>query len=266
METVWSLGLHPALLVEGCGVFVSPGTGRHADRTLDNWELILVERGHLYLTIEDVDHDLGVGDWAIIPAGVRHFGTRDFPPMLRFAWMHFLPEPGHGLSVPYRGKLADPAPISALIRRLLDHLASPRRDPLIAALHLGLVLAELAMPAVAETATSELAARAHKLIQLRFPESHLTPAVMAKALGVSTDHLGRCFRAAYGISVLAAINTARVQEAKRLLAVGSLSVAEAAKAAGFKDAQWCRRLFQRDTGVSPRAWRRLHARGHVNRR
>jgi AraC-like DNA-binding protein len=266
METVWCLGLHPALTVEGCGIFVSPGSGRHEDRTLDNWELILVERGRLCLAVHDVDYDLGVGDWIIIPAGVRHYGTRDFPPMLRFAWMHFLPEPGHGLSVPYRGTLADPAPISALIRRLLDHRASPRRDPTIAALHLGLILAELAIPAVAESAKDELAARAHKLIRLRFPESHLTPAVIAKALGVSTDHLGRCFRAAFGIPVLVAINTARVQEAKRLLAVGSLSVAEAAKAAGFKDAQWCRRLFQRDTGVSPRAWRRLHARGHVNRR
>ncbi len=46
--------------------------------------------------------------------------------------------------------------------------------------------------------------------------------------------------------------------------LGGGRIADVAQAAGFPDPQWLRRLLRRQHGISPRAWRRLHARVHVN--
>jgi AraC-like DNA-binding protein len=266
MDPVLSLACAPALQVAGCGLFVSPGSGRHEERILDTWELVIVERGRLGIAVADRAYDLGKGGWLLLPAGIRHAGTREFAADLRFAWMHFRPVSGPGLDLPDHGHVADLAPVSALVRRLLDHQAAGPQNELILALHLQLILAELIAAPATNAPRTEVAARARKLIQLRHVEPDLDVALIARALGVSSDYLARQYRAAYGTTITAAIHQARIAEAKRLLALGNLTVETAAAAAGFRDAQWFRRLFQRYAGVSPRAWRRLHARGHVNRR
>lgn len=264
MKPICGLATDPGLEVSSCGVFVSPGFGRHPARSIDSWEVILVERGRLGIAVGDRAADLGPGEWILLPAGVEHHGTADYPRDLRFAWLHFQPRPGRGLVLPPGGRLADPAPVAALLRRLLDHQASPRPDPLVAGLHLALILAELAAAPPAEPAVDELAARAMRAVRARFREPALSTAAVARALGVGADHLGRCFRRGYGITVLAAINRCRLAEAKRLLALGGIRIDDAARSAGFRDPQWLRRLLRRSDGIGPRAWRRLHARVHIN--
>ena len=51
-----------------------------------------------------------------------------------------------------------------------------------------------------------------------------------------------------------------------MLQEGGLSLKEVARLCGFADAGYFRRVFHRGTGVSPSAYRRLHARVHVNTR
>lgn len=264
MKPICQLATDPGLEVASCGVFVCPGLGRHPDRVLDSWEVILVERGRLGIAVGGAAHDLGPGQWVLLPAGVPHGGTADYPRDLRFAWLHFRPRAGAGLALPGSGTVHDPAPVSALIRRLLDHRASPRPDPQVAGLHLALILAELAAAPPPQPAVDELAARAMRALRARFREPELSTALVARTLGVGADHLGRCFRRAYGVSVLDAINRCRLDEAKRLLVLGGIRIADAAAAAGFRDPQWLRRLLRRSDGVGPKAWRRMHARIHVN--
>jgi AraC-like DNA-binding protein len=259
------LATRPGLRASDAGVFVSPGHGRHPDRVIDSWELIVVERGRLGLAVDEASHELGAGDWVLMPAGVRHRGTAPYPRDLRFVWLHFHPDTARDgrLALPAHGRLEDPGAISGLARRLIDHRAAAERAPLVEELLLALVLAEIAAAPPALDAAQDLAARAQRLVRARFREDISTNEV-ASALGVSADHLGRCFRRAYKRTVVDAINQERLREARRLMLLGGGKITDVARSAGFPDAQWFRRLFTRAEGVSPLRWRRLHARVHTN--
>ncbi len=251
MNPILSLAVRPGVAPLHAGLFVSPGWGRHPDRMADSWEIIVVERGRLGLAVGEVDHDLGPGDWVLMPKGVRHRGTRDYPRDLRFAWLHFilgerflLGEPqqaaspnkrasgaaplakmggvgrgadastgvaaatGQGaelLVLPGRGHLRDPALVAATVRRAIAQSLVPRPDGIVGGLLIALVLAELAAsPASTSSPTDaagELADRALRFVRERFREA-ISTATVARALGVSADHLGRCFRRAHGSTVV----------------------------------------------------------------
>jgi AraC-like DNA-binding protein/mannose-6-phosphate isomerase-like protein (cupin superfamily) len=264
MKPICQLASDPGLRPSICGVFIAPGFGRHLDRTQDCWELIVVERGHLGIAVDTREYDLGPGQWLLIPAGVRHYGTQDFPKHLRFSWLHFHPRPGHGLALPDSGMIADLPPVLALIRRYIARQTTGSAEDPVAAMHLALILAELTVVPTPVPDVDELATRAIRVIQTRFREPDLSTAVVARNLSVGADHLGRVFRRAFSTTVLDAINRHRLDEAKRLLVIGQLRLGDAARTAGFRNAQWLSRLLRRQDGVGPKEWRRMHARIHVN--
>jgi AraC-like DNA-binding protein len=261
------LPVDPGVQVEEAGVFVCPGTGRHPDRIMESWELIIVERGSLGLAVGDRAHDLAPGSWILMPPHTRHRGTRAYPSELRFLWLHFHVSrrraAGTLLTLPMTGSSPDPVGASVLMRRLIDHRSGSDPDPLIANLLLALILAELAASPKAINAAEDLAARADRLIGARFREQ-VSSRDIASSLGVSVDHLGRCFQRSYGLSMIEALNRQRLREACRLLLLGGGRITDIARASGFPDGQWFRRLFHRQEGIGPRAWRRRHARIHTN--
>lgn len=249
------------------GVYICPGFGRHPSRIIDTWELIVVERGRLGMLVDQSEFDLGPGEWLLMPPRVQHRGSQDYPRELRFLWLHFRVHPGRrgtsAVVLPPSGRLADPVAVSALARRLIDHLGSSRPDPVVGDLLLSLLLADIAAAPSPLAAGDDLAARAMRIITARFREG-LSTAMVAQALGVGADHLGRCFRRSYGQRVQSCIHQNQVREANRLLMLGGGRIGDVAAAVGFRDVQWFRRLFVREQGISPRAWRRLHARVHTN--
>jgi AraC-like DNA-binding protein len=261
------VALAPGVRALTGGVFICPGFGQHPQRTLDSWELIVVERGRLGLAVGDRRHDIGTGSWVLMPSGVPHAGTAAYPRDLRFLWMHFQLQgrPSlNSLEVPGSGTLTDPVSILTSMRRLIGHFGAIGFDQRVADCLVALILSELAVPSKVLAAGDDLAHRALRLIRVRFREP-LVPLDVARSLRVSLDHLARRFRIAHGCRISEAINRERLHEASRLLLLGGgISLTEVALAAGFADVQWFRRLFVRQHGISPRTWRRLHARIHTN--
>jgi AraC-like DNA-binding protein len=262
-----ALAMDPGLVVESGGVLISPGSGAHPRRTLASWELIVVERGRLGLAVGEHAHDLGPGDWVLMPAGTSHAGTTPYPRDLRFLWLHFHPRAcapaAATVELAPSGHLADAGGVLSLLRRCIDHQATLGSDALVVGMLLGLALAELRAGSRPAGAGDDLAARALRIIQARFREP-LSTRTVARLLGVSGDHLGRCFQRAYGHAPMDAINHQRLREAERLLLLGVGAIDDVARSAGFRQSQWFRRLFQRRHGIGPRAWRRLHVRVHTN--
>lgn len=93
------------------------------------------------------------------------------------------------------------------------------------------------------------------LLDRRFPEPIRIGGLEDQAL-VSPDALRHAFRKEFGISPLRYLIQKRIAEAKRLLAGSALSVREVARQSGFEDEFYFSRVFKKETGLSPRAFRR----------
>ena len=78
---------------------------------------------------------------------------------------------------------------------------------------------------------------------------------MAGAAAVSTRTLIRRFREATGLTPLAYVQKARVEEAKSLLSTGNLAVEKIVDRVGYADMSSFRRLFREHTGMTPHDYR-----------
>lgn len=93
------------------------------------------------------------------------------------------------------------------------------------------------------------------LLQTHFLE-HWGVADYAKALAISPTHLSRVVRAATGTPASQRINARIIREARQRLAYTNLRISTIAYTLGFADPAHFSRVFTRDTGVSPRVFRK----------
>lgn len=83
----------------------------------------------------------------------------------------------------------------------------------------------------------------------------LDSAALARRVGLSASQLRRLFARHCGCSPVAWLTRCRMQRAEELLARTAMPIQAVAAEAGFDDAFWFSRLFQRTHGLSPRQWR-----------
>ncbi len=93
---------------------------------------------------------------------------------------------------------------------------------------------------------------------LAHPAERHDVATLAARTGLSPRHFARLFRAEIGVTPAAWVEGARVEGARRLLEQGQPPKIVAGQC-GFDDVETFRRAFQRRLGVSPAAYRSLHA-------
>jgi AraC-like DNA-binding protein len=77
---------------------------------------------------------------------------------------------------------------------------------------------------------------------------------MARQLGLSERYLTRCFHKEMSITPVEYLNRYRLKEAKAMLGTGA-NVTETALAVGFSSVSYFTRLFDKEVGVSPGAYR-----------
>jgi AraC family transcriptional regulator, transcriptional activator of pobA len=80
----------------------------------------------------------------------------------------------------------------------------------------------------------------------------------ASSLGLSATHLNRLCREVLGQSPKDYLHSLTIQEAKRLLAYTKLDVASIGYRIGIDDPSYFSRVFMRQTGQSPRAFRAIY--------
>jgi len=97
----------------------------------------------------------------------------------------------------------------------------------------------------------------------RFLESVFDPgrksgtiASYADEIGISENYLSRLVKNATGRSVGAWIDIVRIQKAKRLLSDTRLSIIDVATTIGVEDQSYFSRLFKKETGLTPSAFRK----------
>ncbi len=80
---------------------------------------------------------------------------------------------------------------------------------------------------------------------------------LAMLADLSVFHFARSFRESVGSTPHQYISKMRVQKAKTLLILPEWSVHQIASATGFTDGGQLSKIFRKNTGVSPTAWRRM---------
>jgi AraC family transcriptional regulator len=148
-------------------------------------------------------------------------------------------------------------PIWLATRLYQEHLRNDDVSPLVMA---GLVLEVLAECSRRRTGDSERKPprwlqQVRELLQDRFAEN-LTHEVVAAAAGVHPVHLARVFRRHCGCTLGDYVRKLRVDFAARQLIATDESLAGIAFAAGFSDQSHFTRTFNRQTGMTPAAFRK----------
>jgi YesN/AraC family two-component response regulator len=111
--------------------------------------------------------------------------------------------------------------------------------------------------------TRELSAQAQRLVRqaMAYIHEHYADPIsrqdLAGHVALSEDYLTFCFRKELGVTPVAYLNRYRVHQAKQLLADPLKSVTEIALEVGFSDSGYFSRVFRREVGVSPEAYRQV---------
>lgn len=269
------------------GKFLSRGHGRHPDRVIDSAELIYVSSGILGIRAGGRDFLVRRGEFLLIPPGIRHAGTKDYPPDLSFFWGHFHGGDSRGsCSSLLYGKAARPERLAEYFQILLSEQEEcgtekrmeeeKRTCSLLMELLLNEVRKSLRSSASPEDALTEtpsiegrhyhhhrLAEEAFRILKIRFREP-LSTSLVARELRCNPDYLGRVFRQCFRRTLTECLNRIRIGHAEKLLKSSRSSIQEIALDSGFGDAGYFRKLFFRCHAVTPARYRRMFSGGHVN--
>jgi AraC-like DNA-binding protein len=237
-------------------------------------ELYLVTDGLLRLCVVDRAQVLRAGDMAIANA---HFGNvgREVAGRFRYGCLSLEVPDQPGFADWTRGpllawaKVADPARLQALYREVAHIYHGPAhayRDVLLKAAFLQLLAAAggggPTPPGGGGPAPNTYNPHVRKAVEImaeRRSDPNLALGKLARRVGVSPSHLARVFQSNLGRSPMSYLSEMRIRHAQSLLLRSSLSVKEISYMVGFRDQLYFSRVFRRETGLSPRAFRRANA-------
>jgi signal transduction histidine kinase/AraC-like DNA-binding protein/ActR/RegA family two-component response regulator len=103
--------------------------------------------------------------------------------------------------------------------------------------------------------TQRLVRQAMAFIHKHYAEP-VSRADLARHVSLSEDYLTACFRKELGITPIAYLNRYRVHQARQLLSDTDKTITQIALEVGFSDSGYFSRVFRREVGVSPEAYRR----------
>ncbi len=259
------------------GLFVSPGFGTHAQRVIDSYELIFVTQGCLDIFEGPRSFHLERNQSLLLYPGLRHGGLRPYPPDVNFYWAHFRvrQDGAHDsvVDVPKSATVRDPEGLTELFCRFISDQESGVLDPCSAAQLIALMLCLIAEGGADAPAPPSRGARkdqggiveaVHRYIDGEY-RAPISTAGIAKALGFNPDYLERVFHDSAHISIIDALHQKRIGMAKAALHTNvRRNINEIAFECGYAEPSYFRRMFKRLTGLTPREFRSLYARTHIN--
>jgi AraC-like DNA-binding protein len=253
------------LEVLACGVAEYLPATAIGPRVLVDHELVLITAGAATWIIGGDRHAIRAGDVAVVPPelveewrfdggeGCRmvyaHFvADRRLPPLVRRSEGHLVPE-----------VMRHVAALAARPTARSQRVACAGAQYLLAALAEGMV-------ATIEDPLRPLPAplqRAFAQVRQRWTGGlrPIPAAELARAGGVSREHLSRLFLAQFGVAPAAALRLLRLERALQWITAGGVDIAQAARRAGWRDAAAFSAAMRAAFGGSPRALRSAWARG-----
>lgn len=279
----------PQLLTVGHGVW-QPGN-QHFRRTFGVYDLIVVVRGTLYMTEEDIAYTVGPGRMLLLEAGKSHWGHLPCEEETEVYWLHFVHEetalPLERERISWsalisKGSDKDQAPSAS------QHLYLPKWAlidtkqiiPILDAMNqvhnrlnaenavrLHLLQAELFAALQKECSRSAVPSPSQRVSSAvveyldKHWRQHFDSAAMEEELHFQFDYMTRCMKKHTGKTPLQYVLYLRLEEARKLLSHTVLTIPEIAEQVGIADPNYLTRLFTRKLGMPPGAYRKLQQGG-----
>ena len=99
-------------------------------------------------------------------------------------------------------------------------------------------------------------------IQEQYSDPSLSLEKLAVTAGMSPHQMGILFKKKFGVSCWQYVIDTRIEAAAKLLLIPGYSVGIVAEQCGFRDPYYFSRLFKKQTGVSPREYRKINEETH----
>lgn len=267
-------GVETPLQYRWSGRFVAKdGNWKHMERQLVDYELIIMEKGTLYLEDEGRQYEMCEGQWLLMrPAEIQR-GYR--PSKCRFYWMHFMPgeatfDSGNGaareIRIPKRGTLKNADRLFVLLKQLQD---SDLRymNPLYNGYLATAILCEMANQLSAgPSGEGEDDGLQEKVDDYLFQHMNRSLSVgdLAKAFGYHEKYFSAIFKENTGQSVKKYVDGRKVERAKYLLLNTDALVAEIADNLGYEDVQNFYHVFKKMTSCTPSEFRETYSKKQEN--
>ncbi|MFE5323698.1 helix-turn-helix transcriptional regulator [Paenibacillus sp. NPDC056579] len=271
-----------------CGTAVYRPGDQHPNRAnLGVFDLLLVEKGRLFIGEEETAWELAPGDMLILRPDRYHYSAAPCAEDTTFHWLHyqsagswteseadpsqdagFLPEPGdsreyhpepsHVISVPKHWTLPVPSEGYELFGKLNAMSAEKRSHAFWERQLLFLRLLRLAdegQRMESLTPARIVAEQAEAYIKQHFRED-VTNASIGEALHFHPNYITRCMKTVYQCTPMEFLQHYRLEQAKLLLLTTDLPVSAIADRSGFHYAAYFSRCFTDKIGVSPLQYRK----------
>jgi AraC family transcriptional regulator len=247
------------------GLVTYPAGATFGPRRMSEFELVWVIEGDCEFRRDDIAYPCPAESMVMCLPETTDFFRWDPKRPTRHAYFHFRLEPGHPLPPRATWPVVQACVEGDVIRPMFRHLLTWRdRENGPAELALtnlmawgavqAFVLGRSATAALLETALPDPVERALALVRRRLEADARTPvelAQLAKAAGVSEEHLCRLFRKHTGHSPAETVRLARLDRAAALLARSNYSVGEVADLCGFASQFHFSRAFKAAFGEPP---------------
>lgn len=279
-----------------CGNFTSDSKWLHMERVIDNYEIIIINKGTVYIQQDDDKYELNEGDLLLLEPGRKHKGYDYSHKGTSFYWVHFYcsnffnvfnhvnikSEISMTQNNPYFDGLSSNILIPTFARNLnLDRVNVLFRQML----HLSqssyytnqsvnYILTSLLIE-ITEQVILNFNITPHSVAQednlpqiLQWIKIHITQNIslqhVAYEFSFSKEYLARYFKKRMGMSMQEYINNLRISNAKQLLCNSGLNIKEIAHELGFIDEKYFFKLFKKYENLTPKQFRNAYNMTYLN--
>ena len=239
---------------------------KHMERALVDHELIVMEKGTLYVEDEWERYEVHEGEWLLMEPTRLQKGYQSSK--CSFYWMHFLPKEKKGkggLGLPKQGKLRNADRVYVLLKQLQD---SDIRymDPAYNAYLATAVLQEIANQAKGLEGEGEGAGASASSLREQVEDyllTHMQKSIsvgeLAARFGYHEKYFSTLFKEETGQSVKKFVDGRKMERAKYLLLNTDALVAEIAESLGFLEVQNFYHVFRTHANCTPSEFRETYS-------
>jgi YesN/AraC family two-component response regulator len=278
------------LIFSMAGDFTADGKWLHMTRVRDDYEIIIVKKGIVYLQQEEERFELKEGDLVLLEPGLKHKGYALSSKGTSFYWFHFYCSEDHRMinknevaadlamshNNPYFSGLnsnilipstfpnLNLSKISVLFHQLLHLSQSSYYTTQSINYILTSLLIEITEQVISNFNPTENSTSQEDNLQkiLQWIQIHIRKNIslqdVAHEFNFSKEYLARYFKKKMGMCMQEYINYLRISDAKELLCKSDLNIKEIAYKLGFVDEKYFLKLFKKYENLTPKQFRNAY--------